>query len=169
MSVTFDSAILRSYTTRMLEAIEMTPEARRDYVCWSGEFQTADGRVEEKTAMTPAQLAADLVIALRVMAQAAAGEITMTPEAMAGLKAENERVAKLPISEIAAYGRESVEIAARCVDSLTPERCREMIFFGRGERPVAVLATLILTHVVHHRGQLYMMLRSFGITPPGFM
>jgi uncharacterized damage-inducible protein DinB len=28
---------------------------------------------------------------------------------------------------------------------------------------------LLFTHVVHHRGQLYQMLRTLGLRPPGFL
>ncbi|MBX3729821.1 MAG: hypothetical protein KF858_11600 [Candidatus Sumerlaeia bacterium] len=169
MPIQIDGNTLLAYAERAMQAIEMVPEERRDSLVWQGTFRLADGTTKEEKAQTPAELAADIVAALPIMASMAKGESDFDAAVHDALHAEQTRVAQLPMREIAALGRRYAAEAAQVIDALGAIPADATLKTPRGEMPRQVAAVLLFTHVVHHRGQLYQMLRTLGLRPPGFL
>ena len=73
------------------------------------------------------------------------------------------------MKEVAACGREKAEKAAQQLDALTSEQLDATVQGPHGPMTARAMAMLEFGHLVHHRGQLYMVLRALGVVPPGFM
>ncbi len=169
MPIIVTSEVLQSYTDRFFDAVELVPEDQHDFVLWKGTFKNAEGQDVEKQCQTPAEMAADVVIALEGMMKFTKGEVQMSPEIFEGIKARMAELSAKSMKEIAAEGRAVATRIVPQVDDLTEELQQKEIVGPRGPMTTRAMATLILTHVAHHRGQLYQILRAIGVTPPGFL
>ena len=84
MALEITGELFRGIANRMMEAIELIPEDKRDFKIWERSFKDAEGADVAKAAMTPAELAADTISAMAVFSAVAAGEFRLTEESFGG-------------------------------------------------------------------------------------
>ncbi|MCB2155283.1 DinB family protein [bacterium] len=169
MALEITGEMFRPVAERMMEAIELIPEEQRDFKIWEGTFKDAEGNDAPMAAMTPAELAADVVNAMTFFCAIANGEMELTPDSFANVRTSRDELASKPLEEIAAIGREKADWAVRQIDALTREQLSETVNGPRGPMPARTMAMLEFLHLIHHRAQLYTVLRALGVTPPGLL
>lgn len=169
MPLVITGEMFRLLAEKMMEAVELIPEEKRDFKIWEGSFKDKDGGEVTLSAMTPAELAADVVNAMTFFSALAGGEMELTDERFQQIRANRDVLATKPLCEIAALGREKAKKAASQLDRLPPEQLDKIVRGPRGPMPAGVMAMLEFGHLIHHRGQLYQVLRALGVAPPGFL
>ncbi len=168
MPIEVTGKIFKSYTDRFFDALDKIPEDKHDYVLWKGTFSNQNGQDAVLQSQTPAQMGADVSLALDLLLKLTKDEAQISPELFTKVRAEMKALAERPLREISATGREIAKRVAPEIDALTAEQLEKLVPGFNGMVTAREHSVWMLTHVVHHRGQLHQILRSIGIEPPPF-
>lgn len=168
MAAVLDGEALKTFGKGVVDCVRLIPDDKRDAILWEGKFPDAQGNLVEKKAQSVIVIAADAAIGLHAMAQMLLEKKQGDAEYMEWVDNEIVRISKLPTAEVADLMQQYLDEAAEALDSVTPEVCEETIIMEGQPFTKKTMASLVFGHMVHHRGQLYMLLRWLGVTPPHF-
>jgi len=168
MSLPISSDVYVAMADKFMDALAMVPESKRAFAIWSGEFEEK-GEKKTVAAMSPEKLGADVVSAMGFFLRASTGRYKLGSEEVKAHFAASEQLEKKPLAELAELGRQRAREVAKEIDALRPDQIVGNMEGASRPMTGAQFIAVEFAHLIHHRAQMYWLLRAMGMKPPAFM
>ena len=129
----------------LLELLDQLPDDRGDFAAWEGgmSFQQLTDHLAGSSERTLAMLR---------------GETPQRPEPSADFSSAKQRL------------RDNAATVQQALSNLSDDQLGTVIeAFGGRKMPLSTLLEFLTNHEAHHKGQVWLMARMVGVTPPMFV